>query len=136
MLPIENRCLPGIFEAKWRPRADAVHPAGDAERVGRRRKPHAHRLPDVLAHVAIDVVIAWNDEQSIEPDGELLAQCAQKIGDFGVLFRLAGLSGVAGEEDEMDRPFFLEERFEMPPPRITENPTPAPRLLFAWAFRV
>ena len=81
-------------------------------------------------------MIARYDEQAIKPDADLVAQRAKKIGDLGVLFRLAGLSGVAREEDEIDAAFFLEQRFQMTPPRITENPPPAPRLLLVWASRV
>ena len=86
-------------EAQGRAGSDAVDPAGDAEQVGGGSEAHAHRLPHVLLHAAIDIVIAGNDEEA-----------------------------VAGEEDEVEPSLFGEQRLQIAKPRVAQDTPPAPRL--------
>ena len=110
LFPVEDRGLPGVFEAQWR-RTDAVHPSRDAQQVGGGGQSPAHRLPHVLLRAPVNVVIAGDDKETVGLEVELFEQRAEKVGDFGVLLELAGLRGIAGEEDKVDAAFFIEQRF-------------------------
>jgi hypothetical protein len=46
------------------------------------------------------------------------------------------LRGVAGEEDEVDTAFFIEQRFQIAEPRIAQDTPAAPRLLLMRTFGV
>src|SRR5439155_359481 len=129
-LPLEDPVLPRGLEPQRRAETDAVHPARDSEQVVRRGKTHPHRLPRALLHAAIDVVIAWNHEQAVKSDVDLLAEDLKEVRYLGVLVNPAGLCGVTGEEDEMNESFFLEQRFQIPPPRSAKNTPAPPRLRF------
>ena len=87
-------------------------------------------------HIPVDIVIARNNEQAIQPDAEFLAQRLKKVRGILVLLGLTGLDGVATEEDEIDAPFLLEQCFEISQPRITEHSPTPPRLLLMGASRM
>ncbi len=79
-------------------------------------------------------MVTWDDEQTLDPDIEFRAERTEEIRNFGVLFRLAGLRGIAGEKDEVDGPFFLSKGFQISQPGVAEDAPPAPRLLLPRAF--
>jgi len=116
--------------------ADAIHPSRDAEQVSRGCKPHAHGFPGALLDVAIDVVIARDDEEPVQTYAEFAAQRAKKACGFVVFSGRAGLRSITGEEDEVDCALVFEQGFQVPPPGIAEDTATAPRLLFLGSLRV
>ncbi len=75
-------------------------------------------------------MIAGDNENPVGRDAEFFAQRGQEICDLGVLLGLAGLRGIAGEEDEVDAAFFGEQGLQITKPGIAQDPPPAPWLLF------
>jgi hypothetical protein len=73
LFPVEDRALPGVFEAQWR-RTDAVHPSRDAQKVVCDCQAHAHRFPHVFLRVAVNVVIAGDDKQAVGLEVDLFEQ--------------------------------------------------------------
>ena len=135
ILPLEDRGFPGILESGRRG-TDAVYPARDSEQVIRRGEPHTHGFPHALLHVAIDVRVAGNDEQTVEAEIEFRAQRLEEIRYFGVFVRPARLRGIAGEENKMDESFFFEQRFQISPPWVAQNSATAPWLFLSRALGV
>ena len=112
-LALEDGGFPGVFEAKGWAGTDAIHPAGDAQEIAGRGEPHTRRRPRIRSYVASDVVVAGNDEQTIDAEVKFRAECAEEVRDFRVLLGLAGLRGIAGEKDELNRSLFLDQRFQI-----------------------
>ena len=68
-------------------------------------------------------------ESSLQKGGE-------KGSGFVELSLLAGLGGVAGEEDEIDGAFFVEQSFQIALPGVAQNTAAAPRFLLARTFQM
>ena len=133
---IESGTLPCVVKAEGRAMVKAVHPTGNGKEIAGCGERHAHFFPGLGFDGAVDVVIAGDDEEAVGVEVEFGEEGSEEGGGLVEFVGKAKVGGVAGEKDEVEFAFFVEEGFEISLPGLTENAAETPGFFLAGTFAV